>query len=191
MQFQAFDPSIEVNGQTVLAVVKGMPLAPWLAEQILASEGVSNPQPGEWYSQQAWLNAFRIVSEKVGPLTLHKIGQSIPDNADWPPGIDDIHAALASIDVAYHLNHRRGTTVLMDLETGTMEEGIGHYAYEGVDDTHGTMVCENPYPCDFDSGIIEATARRFQTPDAALTIVHGPKSCRKRGDESCTYHISW
>jgi len=191
MQYRAFDPDIEVNGQTVLAVVAGMGAATWLAEKMLRDEGIDDPRPGEWYSQQAWLNAFKAVADKVGVLTLHKIGTSIPDNADWPPEIEDIHGALASIDVAYHLNHRKHGTILMDMGTKTMREGIGHYAYTRTDDGSGTMVCENPYPCDFDMGIVEATARKFHTPGAPINVAHEGGSCRKKGDEACTYLVSW
>jgi hypothetical protein len=191
MQFQAFDPEIEVNGQTILSVVKGMLTGGWLGEKMLRDEGIDEPKPGEWYGQQAWLNAFRNISEKVGALTLRKIGNSIPETADWPPQINDVHGALASIDVAYHLNHRKQGTILFDLETGAMSEGIGHYTYATAGDAEGRMVCENPYPCEFDLGIIQAAANKFKPEGAAVVVEHEAGSCRKDGAEACAYHVSW
>ena len=175
----------------MLAVVQGMKSAVWVAEQMLAAEGIRNPTANEWYDQQAWLNAFKAISEKVGSLTLRKIGNSIPDSADWPPNVIDIPSALAAIDVAYHLNHRIHGKCLMDLTTGVMTEGIGHYTYTAVDDHHGAVVCKNPYPCDFDLGIIESAAARFRPVGSSLKIVHAAGICRKRGHSSCTYEASW
>ena len=191
MQFQAFAAGVEVNGQTVLSVMEGMKSARWVAEQMLAAEGIKDPVVGEWYKQQAWLNAFKAISEKVGVLTLRKIGNSIPDNADWPPNVIDIPSALAAIDVAYHLNHRIDGKILFDMATGAFTEGIGHYTYTNVDDYHGTMVCKNPYPCDFDLGIIESAAAKFKPAGSNLKVTHDAGACRKRGHGSCTYQISW
>jgi hypothetical protein len=190
MQYKALDPEIEVNGQTVLSVVKGAGSAGWLVEKMLADQGIVDPQPGEWYSQQAWLDAFRTISDKVGVLTLHKIGASIPESADWPPDVTGIHEAMASIDIAYHLNHRRHGVALIELATRTMHEGIGHYTYSRAGETEGLMECDDPYPCDFDRGIIEATAGTFKPPEATVRVLHG-SGCRKQGAPSCVYHIMW
>ena len=107
VQFVAFAPNVEVNGQTVLSVVDGLNPFRMLALRILSGHGIVDPKPGEWYSQQAWLDAFKHISEKVS-ATLYKIGLQIPENADFPPDVDTIEKALASIDVAYHMNHRGG-----------------------------------------------------------------------------------
>jgi hypothetical protein len=49
---------VEVNGQTVLAVVDGSFIKD-KAIQILEDNGITNIQKDGWYSQQAWLNALR------------------------------------------------------------------------------------------------------------------------------------
>jgi hypothetical protein len=89
-QFIAFDDSIEVNGQTILSVVRGMGVFEKLALKILKEHGIDNPQPGRWYSQQAWLDAFKEIATKIGPNTLFEIGKKIPESADWPPEIRTI-----------------------------------------------------------------------------------------------------
>ena len=75
--FTASSPRIEVNGETVTSMIDGMGAFRSRAIQILSENGINNPEPGQWYNQQAWLNAFKTISEKVGRLTLSNIGQKI------------------------------------------------------------------------------------------------------------------
>jgi hypothetical protein len=192
-QFVAFAPAVEVNGETVFAVVDGMGLFKNRALGILEKNGISRPAPGRWYSQQAWLDSFRQISETIGVMTLFAIGNKIPRNAKFPRDIDTIEKALASIDVAYHMNHRVGGKTLFDARTGKMDEGIGHYGYESAGSKRARMVCHNPYPCDFDRGIIDAMAQRFKPPGCLFVNVKHDEAgpCRKKDGESCTYYVEW
>lgn len=178
-QFKAFAPNVEVNGETVLSVVAGVPGAEGLARKILAESGIVDPQPGHWYRQQAWLDAFRQISEQVGPRTLFSIGKAIPENAQWPPAVNSIETALPSIDIAYHMNHRGGE--------------IGSYAYEKTGARSARMVCRNPYPCDFDRGIVISAATRFKPKDVvAVSARHDDSApCRSKGGDACTYIVEW
>jgi hypothetical protein len=177
-QFQAIAPGVEVSGAAVLSVIRGMPAFEARARRILLAHGMVDPREDRWYPQQAWLDAFRTIAADIGGATLTQIGKKIPESAIWPPVINTVAAALASIDVAYHLNHRGGE--------------IGHYHFEPRGPRAAVMVCDNPYPCAFDQGIIEATARRFSPEGVFLWVTHDPsKACRQKGGESCTYDISW
>lgn len=177
-QFKAISDKVEVNGETVLSVVNGVGAFKRQALEILTKSGINNPQPGQWYSQQAWLDAFREISEKIGPKSLFSIGKAIPANAKFPPDIDNIQKALASIDIAYHMNHKGGE--------------IGHYQVVKTESNKAVMVCNNPYPCDFDMGIIEAMAEKFKPEDSIMTFVeHDGQNCRKKGADSCSYIITW
>jgi hypothetical protein len=178
-QFRAFAQGVEVNGETVYSIVDGMGSFKHTALSVLSENGIKDPKPGQWYSQQKWLDAFRNIAETIGPSTLFSIGLKIPENAQFPPEIDSIEKALSAIDVAYHMNHQGGE--------------IGHYKFISIGIRSGKMVCENPYPCDFDRGLIEAMARRFKQKDAVrVKVEHDDKApCRKRGANSCTYKISW
>ncbi len=177
-QFKAFAPQVEVNGQTVLAVLNGMGPVQDLGHKILAQHGIKNPLPGLWYSQQAWLDAFRTIAETVGPMTLYSIGQAIPNSAQWPTQITTVEMALASIDTAYHLNHRGGE--------------IGSYQFNLVGPRSGKMICHNPYPSEFDQGIIYAVARKF-APLGSFPWVKLDESAptRKKGSDSCTFLVAW
>jgi hypothetical protein len=190
-QYVAIDPEMEVNGETVRAIVNGMD-DKRLAYEILEKNGIKDPQPGKWYSQQSWLDAFREIGENVGDDALKKIGNAIPHNAQWPPDVDDVDKALASIDVAYHMNHRKDGVVLFNPETGEMKEGIGHYGWDQTGEKEGRMRCDNPYPCPFDLGIIEAAAEKFAKEKACVQVIHEEGECRnmEKGD-CCTYIIKW
>ncbi|MFW9917657.1 MAG: hypothetical protein ACFFGZ_18800, partial [Candidatus Thorarchaeota archaeon] len=108
-QFKAYEKGVEVNGTTIMAVVDGMGAFRRMANVFLTQAGLPDsivPDATHWYSQQRWLDAFWLISERIGPNTLYMIGTKIPKNAVFPPEIDSIEKGLASIDVAYHMNHR-------------------------------------------------------------------------------------
>ena len=198
MQFKPFEPGIEVVGQTVYAIVDGFGAFSLMAGRFLLAEGIGQDDgsggativPDLWYSQTAWLRAFEKISTEVGDSALLLIGLKIPTNARFPPWVIDIDSAVRSVDVAFHLNHRKHGQVMFDPDTGNMLEGIGHYGYERSPGRNLiTSVCNNPYPCSFDRGILTTMARRFVS---GATVVHDDgQPCRKRGEESCTYRVSW
>ncbi len=187
-EFVAFRPDVEVYGAVALSLVEGMGDFRSLGYAILVRHGILNPQPERWYPQQPWLDAFRTIAEKIGPRTLFEIGKKILDAVEWPPGIDTVEKGLASIDLNYHLRHRIDGVPLWNPETGEMREGIGHYRFDGVvaEDT-ATMACDNPYPSEFDRGIITAMGRRYLPHlDVTLDLT---QPTRTRGADSCTYRI--
>lgn len=192
-QFVAFNPKVEVNGETVLSVVDGMGAFRDRAYKFLESNGIVNPEAGKWYSQQAWLNAFKAIAQATGDYSLFNIGKKIPENAKFPPEINSIEKALAAIDVAYHMNHRIDGKILFDPATGAMREGIGHYRSEKTVEREIRMVCDNPYPSDFDRGIIEAMAQKFKPTGAGIVVVKldDSRPTRKKGADSCTYIVRW
>ncbi|MCU0821629.1 MAG: hypothetical protein MUC95_04045 [Spirochaetes bacterium] len=191
-QFEAFNKNAEVNGKAVLSIAYGLGAMQSVGFSILAEHGIINPKPDIWYPQQKWLNAFKHIAEKVGAGSLYKIGLAIPDNAEFPLDIENLHDAFIAIDVAFHLNHRIDDKVLYDPETRKMSEGIGHYHYKKINDKKAEITCDNPYPCDFDKGIIAAMARKFGPIGSKIKIDHDEKkSCRKNGDEKCVYIVSW
>lgn len=198
MQFVPFEEGIEVNGQTVWAIVDGFRAFSVLASTFLLKEGIGSQDknglavvdPKAWYQQRAWLRAFEKISSQLGDAVLLEIGRAIPRNAQFPPSVRDIDSAIQSIDVAYHLNHRKRGQVMFNEATGRKLEGIGHYGYQRVPGQNRIIsVCENPYPCAFDRGILSAMATRFEP--TALTVHDDSKPCRKNGGASCTYIISW
>jgi hypothetical protein len=197
MEYVAFEPNIEVNGQTVYAIVDGFGSFRRLAENLLVAEGIGERDPTNrysltmdgWYSQAGWLRVFKHIGDEVGQSVLYDIGARIPSNAKFPDWVKDVPSAIRSVDIAYHMNHRKKGQVMFSPEKGTMLEGIGHYGYT-PDLEKNTIVsrCENPYPCAFDHGILTAIARRF---DRLVVVRHEQGECRQKGSNSCTYNIKY
>ncbi|NPA68037.1 MAG: hypothetical protein GXO50_05450 [Chlorobi bacterium] len=190
-QFIAFEEGITVNGQTILSVVDALDKAKAkdIALEVLAENNLENIEAQKWYKQEDWLNTFKTISEEMGETILYFIGKSIIDNAEFPPEIDNIEKGLKSIDTAYHMNHAKNGTPMFNPETGEMTEGIGHYTVTEISKNKIKMVCENPYPCDFDRGIITAMARKFEQL-AEVKLDTSVKN-RKDGADSSSYIISW
>jgi hypothetical protein len=177
-QFVASSDRVEVNGETVFTIIDGLGTFKSNGIQILEKQGIKDVKPGQWYNQQAWLNAFKEISSRLGENTLFVIGTKIPENAKFPPYVDDVHKALGIIDMAYHMNHRNGE--------------IGHYQYERIDEQSGKMVCTNPYPDSFDKGIITFMVRKYNLHKTiAKIVIDETKPSRTKGGDSTTYLISW
>ena len=177
-QFTAFDPKVEVNGTGIIGFIEFAGTFKKMILNILAKHGIVNPTGKDWYLQQAWLDAYREIYEQVGVKTLKQIGKQLPEKALWPPAIDTVEKALASLDMAYHMNHRGGE--------------IGFYRFEKTGEHSGKVVCHNPYPCPFDEGLIETAAKKFALPGARVHVKHDESQpCRLKGGETCTYLISW
>lgn len=174
-EYVAFEPGVEVRGVTILSVTQSLGDA---AIPVMEKHGFYPVQEDGWYNQQAFLDMFREL--KIGSfLNLVAIGMSIPDFAVWPPEITTVHAALSSIDVAYHMNHRNGE--------------IGSYQYTPVGEREGVMVCNNPYPSDFDYGLVYRTVQKFREDRSSGITVKRDDTIpnRKTGDNTCVYHITW
>lgn len=197
MQFKAFESGIEVNAPTVSAIVQGLGCFTNISRRYLNQVGIGTVvnkklilDMDAWYSQEAWLEAFENIARQIGDRVLFNIGMSIPSSARFPSRMKDIHDGIRSIDVAYHLNHRKNGKSMFDTRTNTMIEGIGHYGYEPVEGENEIVcVCNNPYPCAFDKGIITAMTQRFK-PEAYV-IHDDSQECRKNGFDSCTYRVLW
>jgi hypothetical protein len=195
MQYRAFAPDIEILGAAVMATIGGFGPLRTIVERMLCREGLvdcavpgAGIDPDTWYVQQAWLDALLEIDQRFGTEILFNIGAEIPNNAVFPSLAVDVHTAVASIDLAYHLNHRRMGQIMVDTATQRMLEGIGHYGYERLGDTHILSTCMTPYPCEFDFGIVATMARRFEP----RTIVeHVGTECRRHGAQACTYSLRW
>ena len=193
--FKVFEEGMEVNGQTINSVSDAFSSLKFMVDKYFTAAGLPKSTDIDydgWYSQQSWLDAFKHISENVGPLTMLNIGKKIPENAQFPPEVDSIEKGLSAINVAYHMNHRnKSGQVLFNPNNGTMLGGIGYYNVIAVDSANKSAVlkCENPYHCDFDKGIITTMARKFEV---GARIRHDDtKGCRKVGSEACHYTVEW
>lgn len=180
-QFIAYDNKVKVNGQTILSVINAMEYGKDTRSAILKKHGLGEIDPEKMYDQQSWLNAFKDIYDTLGEKTLYIIGKAIPANAKFPPEIDTLEKGLGSIDIAYHMNHSKGE--------------IGHYQLKEFDaaNKRAVMVCNTPYPSEFDRGIIMAMLSKFKPKNSIKYDVQldTTKETRLKGADSCTYLVSW
>ncbi|MCP3145351.1 hypothetical protein [Pyxidicoccus xibeiensis] len=193
-----YAPGITVSGTSARAVIEAVKSFSVLVAELLQvlkvetrdASGALVIDANAWYPVEHYLEAYKKIDTLLGGRGLEKIGTLVPKNAVLPPGLSDAHSVLAGTDIAFHMNHCRDGTPMFDPATGQMLEGIGHYAYrpvEGKKEVH--MVCDTPYPCRFDQGLLKGFAQRFE-PTA--TLVHDLSTgCRAKGGASCTYIITW
>lgn len=178
-QFKVFSDDSETLGVSLMIWIKESGFFKQKIQEILAEKGVREIQPDKWYPMQLVLDIHRTIYETVGPNTLFLMGKYVPEYAVFPPDIDALGKALASIDAAYHMTNRG--------------KSIGYYKFKRTGQRTAAMICNNPFPCDFDRGIISGMIDKFK-PKGCLhkaRLTHEESLCRKKGDNSCTYLISW
>lgn len=192
-EFIAFNDAVEVNSRTILSFVNSTRRGKEKRTEMLKKNGIALDNT-EWYPVQLWLDAFKDLSDNIGEINLFLIGRAIIENAEFPP-MEGLQDALASIDFAYHMNHRINGEVMFNPETGKMLEGIGHYSLVSFDAAgrKAIMECKNPYPSKFDQGIIDKVTELFKPADSKSyeVKIDITKERRTQGAESCTYLIRW
>jgi len=198
MLFKPFEPGVEVFGACVGAFVEAFRVFPSVLLKRLVRYGIGKTGKNNdividyqaWYPQEAWLSAWEEIANEVGPRACYQIGRQAPRTAVFPPSINDMYTCIASVDVAYHMNHRKGGKVMFDPATGQKLKGIGSYGYKPIQGERRIVsVCENPYPCDFDRGLLAEMAAKFEKNGRVTHDDSAP--CRKQGASSCTYNVTW
>lgn len=178
-EFRAFDPDVEVQGDVVLSFIHAMGAFKALAVEILKRHAIESPQKHLWYPQQAWLDAFATIASEVGPSTLIQIGRQVPQQAHYRPGLHGIDAVLLELDDAYKRAHRGGE--------------VGSYRFQPTGLRSGNIICNTPYPCEFERGLLHSLASSFAPADALIDLQHDRAAgeCKKKGHPSCKFHLSW
>lgn len=170
---------VEVYGRSVQALLNAMEFFRFKAHTILASHGIERLEPEQWYPLPSVLDSFEDILQQVGPHTTRAIGHAVPEHAVFPPGIDSFPAALGALDAAYRMNHRGNGD-------------IGGYGFHPMTERTASMVCDNPYPCEFDLGLLDALYKRFRPRGSLLLHVeHDASSCRATGAPACIYQLKW
>lgn len=193
MEFKHYE-GYEVDGNNVRVVIGAFRFFPEVGLKPFIKRGIGVEQAlahkRVWHPMAPWLEAMHEIVHTVGPNKAYEVGKQIPKVAIFPPGIHDAHSAMRLVDVAYHMNHRKNGQLMFNEANGEMLEGIGHYHYGAEPGSRRiVMVCDNPYPCDFDRGIVVALVARFEKN---AVIQHLDEAqCRKHGHDGCTYLITW
>lgn len=182
-------PGIEIAGNSALAIMSALGPYRAIADKALALHSIWTIAADRAYPLDAFLGVLDTIIETAGTNTIFAIGKKVPEFAIWPPGVDDMFKALASIEIGYHMNHFKDGKIMFDSSTGQLTEGIGHYHCKVEGARRIAMVCDNPYPSDFDRGIITATARKYES---AAEVERDPsKPTRLEGADSCTFIVTF
>lgn len=172
---KAFSTDGEVSGQTVLSVVEGVGQFSSVyrdrALDVLDNHGLPEPEEGEWYSWEAYLDAFEELTETIGPKTVTKIGSEIPYLIDWPPEIETVEQALGALDDQYQRNHKG--------------DEIGYYDFEKTGEGGGVIETKNPYPSALDEGLLKSVAEKYTDEGSFVRVEQTSEG------EVTTFHISW
>jgi hypothetical protein len=183
-----------VGGVSIGAVIDAFQQYPSVVTKYLTQYGLGGKQ-GQidrtaWYSLDKWLAVYNAIAKEVGVNSLYSIGKKVPENVEFPPNVTDIRSMFGSLNFAFHLNHRKNGELMFDVNTGKTLDGIGSVTCDFAQGEQKlTLRFENPYPCEFDRGLIHAFAMRFEP--AARVAHDNAAPCRKKGASSCTYHVQW
>lgn len=175
-EYIAFDPTVEVRGVMIAAFLlaegEGVRL-------ILEDLGAANVDPFEWYTQQWALDLLREVGRREGgSRNLVYIGMAIAEQAEFPPHITNVEGALNLIGAIYQLHHRGGK--------------MGYYNVKRIGPQHLTVECCNPYPSDYDYGLIYAITKRFRPRRSTFLVRRDEDTAsRTNGDDTCLFHVTW
>jgi hypothetical protein len=199
VQFKPFAPNIEVHGAAIELMLNGFRILPSVATGYLVKHGLASSGPNGrvefdrngWHSQEAWLRMFEAISDEVGSNTLFEIGRQVGVTSMLGTTTKDIYARMRSMNIGYHSAHRRDGKPMYDPATGALVDGIGHYSCTLLPGSQTIVsVCKTPYACDFDFGMIAATAAQLEA--RAKTIHDDRAPCRKNGvGDTCTYITTW
>lgn len=186
--------NIETKGAAAMAFVVSGTLGSTQRQALLNKHGIGEIKQDSWYDFKSVLNAFKDLSKTVGEMNLFLIGKTVMEQASFPP-MDGLENALRSIDIAYHMNHRKNGQVMFNPSTGEMQEGIGHYTVDKFDEKkrEAVMICSTPYPSKFEEGLIVQVVRQFKPKDSlrSKVILDDRKENRNTGGETCTFLIIW
>ncbi len=174
-EFISFDPGVEVSGHVVFSTLAAPDEQ---TKPVMERYGLGDVDPESWYPLQALLDVLQELAER-GHFNMVAIGMTIPDVAMFPPEINTIEDALILLGEAYQMNHRGGE--------------IGEYVFKKTGEQIGEMLCRNPYPSDFDYGLIYRLIQKHRPDDSSKFQVARDDSIsnRKNGGDACIYHVSW
>ena len=163
-----------VSGGNILSMLAAMGAFRRSGEQILNTHGIVNAAADGWYMLGDYVAALNEIETRIGPSTLFRVGQEIPNHIKLPPGIDTFEKVIGSFGPAFSMNHRGA--------------GAGGITFEITAPNTGIITSGTPYPCDFDRGVIQGFFRKLVK--GTLSYSHDTSSCKKKGTDTCVHNVS-
>ncbi len=181
MKHYTCDPSMEVIGQTALALI--INLNHDQMKDILAKHGLDQIDPEQWYPVQKVLDVFNDLTEQAGAMmNFVAVGKAAGElGAEHLPqemaamSLDEFLEAYARI---WSLRHRNADPD--DIKP------------EKVGDRHIKVTTKTPYPDDLLYGILWAYPRYFLTEGAGFVVKYDENVPRRdQGGAETIIHITW
>jgi len=143
---------------------------------ILNKYGLLSPSEKTWHAHRDVLQMIREVASGNNDCDLYSTGAIVQACLGLSDIKGGVNMALAAVDDQYQSTHRgpdAGGYQLLKWKCGTI-----------------SVTCDNPYPCEFDRGMLESLLKRFAPSGIVPDIVHDHDArCRDLGDHACTYKI--
>ena len=164
-----------VSGGNILSMLAAMGVFSRRGEQILAECGIRGVTVDGWYPLDAYVRSLDVIERKIGPNTLFRVGQEIPNHIPVPPGLDSFEKVVGCFGPAFEMNHRG--------------VGAGGITFRMQDPRTGIITSGTPYPCPFDRGVILGFVKKFV--GVRCTVEHAPGSlCKSTGGATCTHLVT-
>ena len=176
--YQCMQASAQVRGEFVIPMIDSAGPFQDIPLKILADNGINEPQPGEWYSYQAYLNSLKAIAAKMGPATMFLIGKWMVEDSKWPADMDSMDRLFEALDQTYRAYHRGESN---------------SYKTAKVDEKNIRVTSQSPYPEDVERGLIETLVRKYK-PKNVLTArvkVDPSQPSKSKGSNSSSYLVSW
>lgn len=172
---------LETQGSCVMSFLLAFPNHKEIFLSILERNRIKDVKHNSWHPTSSVLGAFEEITNSFSEFFLFEIGKCLPKTVKFPEKISCLESALRSINLAYHMNHRHGNPGYYKLLTFNKDSRVA------------TFECHNPYPSEFDRGIIYKIVERFKPKDSKEISVTFDDTIegRKLGGDSCFYKISW
>jgi hypothetical protein len=165
----------EVSGRTILGTLEQMmSVFRRRIEESLTEFGITDVEAEAWYSADDFARVLAMVERDAGRSTVTKLGAVAPETMEWVGNPTTVAEGLTNLSRSHQSTHRGA---------------VGHYDFEQTGEDTGRIVCDTPYPCEFDKGVLKGTMKRFggQYPK----ITEDTHECRDDGGSTCTYTVSW
>ncbi len=173
----------QVSGASVRIFMEAMGKVKEMALGILQKHNIDTNVPMEsWVDLNKWINALKEIEQRFGPATMFNIGKTVPSVIAFPPQVNSFESAMNGLNYSYLLTHRG------------IPNSDKYYKFRMTGQKSAIMECDNPYPSDFDRGLLSGMTRKF--PPAGVVGMVDVKldesvPSRKTSGKSCVFKMSW
>src|ERR1700709_1929620 len=113
-----------VSGGNILSMLAALGALRRGGEQILSTHGITKAAADSWYMLDDYVAALNEIEARIGPNTLFRVGQEIPNHIKLPPGLDTFDKVIGSFGPAFSMNHRGAGAGGITFEVTGAEAGV-------------------------------------------------------------------